>query len=109
MGGRNRDREDSLNPSSLCGSLVFPDECAQNIRRAGREKESHKVTKKGEKNKAATTTGSKTEWRDIDWCVSTLPDSLIKPINLYAEKVSNVNRPNQAGQNGFVRKLWKQL
>lgn len=67
MGGRNRDREDSLNPSSLCGSLVFPDECVQNIRRAGREKESHKVTKKGEKkNKAATTTGSKTEWRDID-------------------------------------------
>lgn len=49
MGGRNRDREDSLNPSSLCGSLVFPDECVQNIRRAGREKESHKVTKKGEK------------------------------------------------------------
>lgn len=58
-------------------------------------------------NKAATTTESKTEWRDSDWCLSALADSLIKPINLYAEEMSNANRPNQAGQNGFVRKLWK--
>lgn len=57
--------------------------------------------------KATTWTESKTELHDIDGCLSTLSDSLIKPINLYAEEVSNVNRPNQVGQNGFVRNLWK--
>lgn len=57
--------------------------------------------------KATTTTENKTEWRDIDWCLSAPPDSLIKPINLHAEEMSDANRPNQAGQNGFVGKLWK--
>lgn len=45
--------------------------------------------------KNTSTTESKTEQGDIDWCVSLLLDSLIKPINLYAEEMSNANRPNR--------------
>lgn len=43
-GGREKDREDFPIPTP-----AFPDECEQNIRRAGREKENHRVTKKGKK------------------------------------------------------------
>ena len=36
-------------PSNVCGSPAFPDECEQNIRRAGGEKENHRVAKRGKK------------------------------------------------------------
>lgn len=50
---------------------------------------------------------NKRQGLDNDWCLSVLPDSLIKPINLYAEEVSNANGSNLAKQSGIVSALWR--
>lgn len=39
--------------------------------------------------------------------MSAPPDSLIKPINQYAEEVSNANGSNQAERSGIVCVLWR--
>ncbi len=44
---------------------------------------------------------------DNDWCLSALPDSLIKPINLYAEELSDANGSNLPKQNSIVCVLWR--
>lgn len=45
---------------------------------------------------------------DNDWCLSALPDSLIKPINLYAEELSDANGSNLPKQSSIVCVLWRE-